>query len=68
MEFKMSLVDELACFQGLEVKQIGNVTFISQSKYAKNRVNKIGLEIATYCLTPIGNHAKIGKDVVQSLY
>jgi hypothetical protein len=39
-EFEMSLVGELAYFFGLQVKQMEDTIFISQSKYAKNIVKK----------------------------
>ena len=52
-EFEMSLVGELTYFLGLQVKQIGNGTFISQTKYAKNLVKKFGLESVTHRRTPI---------------
>ena len=72
-EFEMSLVGELTYFLGLQVKQTSNVTFISQTKYAKNLVKKFGLELATHCRTPFGTHIKIfrderGKNVDQTLY
>ena len=47
-EFEMSLLSELTYFLGLQVKQIGNGTFISQSKYAKNLVKNFGLETTTH--------------------
>ena len=48
-EFEMSLVGKLTYFLGLQVKQTGNGTFISQSKYAINLVKKFGLETPTHC-------------------
>jgi len=47
--------------------------FISQSKYAKNIVNKFGLENARHKRTPATTHLKLSKDengvvVDQSLY
>ena len=42
-EFEMSMVGELTYFLGLQVKQINEGIFISQSKYAKNLVKKFGL-------------------------
>ena len=71
--FEMSLLGKLAYFLGLQVKQIGNGTFISQTKYAKNLVKKFGLESSTHCRTLFGTHTKIfrderGKNVDQALY
>ena len=61
-EFEMSLVGELAYFRGMQVKQTGNGTFISQTKYAKNLVKKFGLESATHCRTLFETHTKISQD------
>ena len=43
-EFEMSLVGELSCFLGLQIKQRSEGMFISQEKYAKNLVKKFGLD------------------------
>ena len=43
-EFEMSLVGELTYFLGLQVKQMEDSIFLSQSKYAKNIVKKFGME------------------------
>ena len=40
-EFEMSMVGELSFFLGLQVKQMEEGTFVSQSKYAKNLVKKV---------------------------
>ena len=61
-EFEMSLPGKLTYFLGLQVKQTGNGTFISQSKYARNLVKIFGLESATHFRTPIGTHEKISHD------
>ena len=37
-EFEMNLVGELTYFLGLQIKQMDDTIFISQSKYAKNIV------------------------------
>jgi len=72
-EFEMSLVGELTYFLGLQVKQMQDTIFISQSKYAKNIVKKFGLENASHKRTPAATHLKLSKDensvvVDQSLY
>ncbi|MCI03624.1 gag-pol polyprotein, partial [Trifolium medium] len=79
-EFEMSLVEELTFFLGeltfflgLQVKQIGDTIFISQSKYAKNIVKKFGMENASHKRTPASTHLKLtkdekGVDVDQSQY
>jgi len=69
----MSLVGVLTYFLGLLVKQMEDTIFISQSKYAKNIVKKIGMENASQQRTPATTYLKLTKDekgivVVQSLY
>src|SRR3954466_11001587 len=51
-EFEMSLVGELTYFLGLQVKQMEDSIFLSQSKYARNIVKKFGMENATHKRTP----------------
>jgi hypothetical protein len=72
-KFEMSLVGELTFFLGLQVKQMSDTIFISQSKYAKNIVKKFGMDNATHKRTPAATHLKLtkdekGVDVDQSLY
>jgi hypothetical protein len=72
-EFEMSLVGELTYFLGLQVKQLEDSIFISQSKYAKNIVKKFGMDNASHKRTPAPTHLKLTKDekgisVDQSLY
>jgi len=72
-EFEISLVGELNYFLGLQVKQMEDTMFISQSKYAKNIVKKFGLENSSHKRTPATTHLKLSKDengvaVDQSLY
>ncbi|KAL0554028.1 hypothetical protein IC582_007933 [Cucumis melo] len=43
-EFKMSMVEELSCFLGLQIKRRSEGIFISQEKYAKNVVKKFGMD------------------------
>jgi len=72
-EFEMSLVGELTYFLSLQVKQMEDTIFISQSKYAKNIVNKFGLDNGGHKRTPAATHLKLTKDesgifVDQSMY
>nr|ABN08974.1 gag-pol polyprotein, putative [Medicago truncatula] len=72
-EFEMSLVGELTYFLGLQIRQMEDTIFISQSKYAKNIVRKFGLDNASHKRTPTATHLKLSKDengvaVDQSLY
>jgi len=72
-EFEMSLMGELTYFLGLQVKQMEDMIFISQSKYAKNIVKKFSLENASHKRTPAATHLKLSKDengvvVDQNMY
>ncbi|KAL0549221.1 hypothetical protein IC582_013702 [Cucumis melo] len=62
-EFEMSMVGELSCFLGLEIKQRSEGIFISQEKYAKNLVKKFGLDQCQYKRTPAATHVKVTKDI-----
>ena len=69
----MSLVGELSCFLGLQVKQLSDGVFISQQKYDKSLVTKFGLEKGKSARTPISTTCKLsktdeGKNVDPSLY
>jgi len=61
-EFEMSLVGELTYFLGLQVKQMEDTIFISQSKYAKNIVKKFGLDNSGHKRTPAATYLKLTKD------
>ncbi|KAL4030824.1 hypothetical protein IC575_009076 [Cucumis melo] len=60
LEFEMSMVGELSCFLGLQIKQKNDD--ISQEKYAKNMVKKFGLEQARNKRTPATTHVKLTRD------
>ena len=53
-EFEMSLWGKLNFFLGLQVQQKDSAIFISQSKYTKEMVKKLGLETATVVRNPMG--------------
>ncbi|KAL4038827.1 hypothetical protein IC575_002458 [Cucumis melo] len=61
-EFEMSMVGELSCFLGLQIKQKSESIFISQEKYVKNIVKKFGLEQSRHKRTPAATQVKITKD------
>ncbi|XP_050942683.1 uncharacterized mitochondrial protein AtMg00810-like [Cucumis melo] len=63
-KFEMSLVGELSCFLGLQIKQRSEEMFISQEKYAKNLVKKFGLDQSQHKRTPTVTHAKITKNTI----
>ncbi|XP_058775150.1 secreted RxLR effector protein 161-like [Vicia villosa] len=72
-EFEMSMVGELTYFLCLQIKQMEDSTFQSQSKYAKNIVKKFCMDNASHKRTPAPIHQKLSKDeggisVDQSLY
>jgi len=72
-EFEMSLVGELTYFLGLQVKQMEDTIFVSQSKYAKNIAKKFGMDNGGHKRTPASTHLKLTKDengisVDQSMY
>ncbi|KAL0541263.1 hypothetical protein IC582_021305 [Cucumis melo] len=62
LEFEISMVGELSCFLGLQIKQKNDNIFISQEKYAKNMVKKFGLEQARNKRTPAATYVKLTKD------
>jgi Reverse transcriptase (RNA-dependent DNA polymerase) len=61
-EFQMSMMGELKFFLGLQIKQIKNGIFISQTKYAKELVKKFGLVDCKISKTPMAIDANIGVD------
>ncbi|XP_022843199.1 uncharacterized protein LOC111366733 [Olea europaea var. sylvestris] len=61
-EFEMSMVGELSYFLGLQVKQIEDGLFISQSKYAKDLVKRFGLDSKKHTRTPMSTSLKLGRD------
>ncbi|TYK18151.1 gag-pol polyprotein [Cucumis melo var. makuwa] len=69
-EFEMSMVGELSCFLGLQIKQKNGGIFILQEKYARNMVKKFGLEQARNKRTPAAKLTKDteGADVDHKLY
>ncbi|KAA0048652.1 putative gag-pol polyprotein [Cucumis melo var. makuwa] len=69
-EFEMSMVGELSCFLGLQIKQKNGGIFILQEKYARNMVKKFGLEQARNKRTPAVKLTKDteGAEVDHKLY
>ncbi|KAL0549576.1 hypothetical protein IC582_014061 [Cucumis melo] len=57
-EFEMSMVGELSCFLGLQIKQKSEGIFVPQEKYAKNIIKKFGLEQSCHKRTPVATHVK----------
>ena len=72
-EFEMSMIGELTHFLGLQIRQQDSGIFLSQSKYAKNLMEKFGLEFANFVRTTMSPNVKLtvdllGKSVNPSLY
>ncbi|XP_062075335.1 uncharacterized protein LOC133779378 [Humulus lupulus] len=62
-EFEMSMIGDLSFFQGLQIRQLDNGIFLSQTKYALNMLKKIRLEKSKHAKTPIGTTIKLSRDV-----
>ena len=72
-EFKMSMVGELTFLLGLQIRQLKDGIFLSQSKYARKLVMKFSLESTKHSRTPMSTTTKLSKDtfrkvVEQNLY
>ncbi|XP_021817134.1 uncharacterized protein LOC110759390 [Prunus avium] len=72
-EFEMSMSGELTYFLGLQVQQLKDGMFLSQTKYAKDLVSKFGLESAKPITNPMSTTTKLHKDLIgkyvdQTLY
>jgi hypothetical protein len=61
-EFEMSMIGELSYFLGLQIKQLKNVTFVSQGKYIKDMLKKFGMEDAKGISTPMGTNGNLDSD------
>jgi hypothetical protein len=66
-EFEMSMIGELSYFLGLQIKQMKNVTFISQGKYIKDMIKKFGLQDAKPMSTPMGTNDQLGVDASDNM-
>ncbi|KAD6454646.1 hypothetical protein E3N88_09352 [Mikania micrantha] len=72
-KFEMSALSELKTFLGLQVKQTPNGTFIHQSKYVKDLLNKFDMNDCKIISTPMATSPGIcpnanGEPVDQTLY
>src|ERR1051325_11937178 len=71
-ESGMSLIGELVPFPGMQISQMGDSTLLSQSKYARNCVKKLGMKNDNHTRTLNPPHLKLskktsGENVDQSL-
>ncbi|KAK6151059.1 hypothetical protein DH2020_015991 [Rehmannia glutinosa] len=72
-KFEMSMMGELTFFLGLQVKQLKDGTFISQTKYTRDLMKKFGMKRKSLVKIPMNTSAKIdmdteGKTVDQTRY
>jgi hypothetical protein len=72
-KFEMSMMRELKYFLGFQVKQLQDGTFISQTKYIQDILNKFGMKDAKPIKTPMGTNGHLdldtgGKSVDQKVY
>jgi hypothetical protein len=61
-EFEMSLLGELNFFLGLQISQLDEGIFISQTKYIKEMLKKFGMEDCKPVSTPMVIGCKLRKD------
>nr|KYP50154.1 Copia protein [Cajanus cajan] len=61
-EFEMSMMGELTFFLGLQIKQMHDGIFISQSKYCNELLKKFGMEGCKEAATPISNNCNLDLD------
>ncbi|KAK6153338.1 hypothetical protein DH2020_012977 [Rehmannia glutinosa] len=72
-KFEMSMMGELTFFLGLQVKQLNDGTFISQTKYTRDLMKKFGMEEKSSVKIPMNTSVKMdmdanGKPVDQTRY
>ena len=60
--FEMSMMGELSYFLGLQVRQLEEGTFISQTKYTRELIKKFGMEKSSPTSTPMSPSIKLDKD------
>jgi len=61
-EFEMSMMGELNFFLGLQIKQLVDGTFVSQTKYAKELIKKFGMIESNTSKTPMATNANLDSD------
>ena len=71
--FEISMMGELKFFLEFQIKQLKDVTFISQTKYTNDMLNKFNLDKAKPIKTPMTTNVHLdldqgGKDVDQKVY
>jgi hypothetical protein len=61
-EFEMSLLGELSFFLGLQIHQSNQGIFISQTKYIREMLKRLGMEDCKPVITPMQTSCKLSKD------
>ena len=61
-EFEMSMIGELSFFLGLQIKQLKDGIFVSQSKYLKDMLKKFGLENTKPIKNPMATNDHLDLD------
>jgi hypothetical protein len=61
--FEMSMIGELTFFRGFQIKQVKDVTFISQTKYTRDILKKFGMNNAKPTKTPMGTNGHLDLDM-----
>ena len=72
-KFEMSMVGELTFFLRLQIRELKDKSFLSQSKYGRELVKKFNLESSKHSRTPMSTTIELSKeasrkDVKQKLY
>ena len=60
-EFEMSLFDEIKYSIGLQIQQMKDGIYITQSKYIKETLKKFGMEDSRLVGTPMSPRHKLSK-------
>jgi hypothetical protein len=61
--FEISMMGVLTIFFGFQIKQVKDVTFISQTKYTRDILKKFGLDKTKFIKTPIGTNDYLDLDM-----
>jgi hypothetical protein len=72
-KFELSMMGELTYFFGFQVKQLKDVTFLSQTKYTQGLLKRFGMKDTKPVKTPMGTDGHVdlnkgGKSVDQKAY
>ena len=62
LEFEMSLMGELTFFLGLQIKQLSNGIFLSQTKYALYLLKRFNMDSSKAINTPMSTSTKLEID------